>query len=81
MTREKEYNALIERLNNPQNAELRNRLAQTSHGFDLEFHIKRINTYVQYEKSSNCAERDLLELDYSVSLTVIKKMMDEQGWK
>ena len=80
MIREKEYNALIERLNNPQNADLRKSLPQTSHEFDLEFHIKRINAYIQYEQSSKPAERDLLELDYSVSLTTIKKMMDEQGW-
>ena len=80
MTREKEYNALIERLNNPQNADLRKSLPQASHKFDLEFHLKRIDAYVQCAKSSNCAARDLLELDYSVSLTTIKKMMDEQGW-
>lgn len=81
MIKEKEYNAMIERLNNPQNAELKNKALQTSHGFDLAFHIKRINAYVHCGKIPNCITRKLLELDYSVSLNAVKKLMDDQGWK
>lgn len=81
MIRETEYIALMARLNDPQNASLKGKVALIPNGYDLAFHLNRIKAYVSNDKAPNSVKTELLELDYSVSLTAAKKLMDEQGWK
>lgn len=81
MIREKEYIALMARLNDPQNASLKEKVALIPNGYGLAFHLNRIMAYVSNDKAPNSVKTELLELDYSVSLIAAKKLMDEQGWK
>lgn len=81
MIRKEEYNALISRLNDPQNAEQKNALPLTPNGYDLVFHLNRINDYIKHCNQADTVRAQLLELDYTVSLRKAKELMDQQGWK
>ena len=76
MKQENEYNAFMARLNAPENTELR-----ASMDDKLAFHLKRIRDYVNYQEQNTNAPKELMELDYIVSLREANKRMDEQGWK
>ena len=79
MIMEKEYNALIERLNNPHNTERKNALSLKPNGLDLVFHLERINTYIKYHSQSDPTTAQLMESDYIVSLRKVKELMDKNG--
>lgn len=82
MILEKEYNDLIRRLNLPENAKKKNSLSFQPNGYDLVFHLKRIDTYVKAASSNeNNINLNLMELDYMVSLRYAKEIMDEQSWQ
>lgn len=81
MVMREEYNALIKRLDAPENAKLRKKLPIDPNGYDLTFHFKRINDYVNNMHESNPITSELMELDYMVSLRKAKEIMDSQGWK
>lgn len=81
MIKEKEYNALIERLNNPHNAERKNALSLKPNGHDLVFHLKRINTYIKYHNQPDSLPTQLMKSDYIVSLRKVKELMDKNGWE
>ena len=81
MAREAEYRALIERLNDPQNADRKNALSLMPNGHDLGFHLKRINAYIEHNSQANPTTVQLLELDYCVSMREANRLMDELGWK
>lgn len=81
MIRKREYDALIARLNAPKNSELKNRLSSVPNGHDLAFHLKRIRDYVEYQEQNTNTPKELLELDYIVSLRDANELMDKQGWK
>lgn len=57
MIREQEYNALMARLNAPENAELRVKISSDSNGLDLAFHLKRIRDYVEYQEQNTNAPK------------------------
>lgn len=81
MVLKEEYAALIKRLEAPENSKLKEELPLKPDGYDLTFHIKRINDYVNSTHESNPITVKLLELDYMVSLRKAKEIMDAQGWK
>ena len=81
MIKEKEYQELKARLDNPQSAELRQKMSPNPNGHDLCFHLKRIDEYVYCDITTSDTTKELLELDYSISLREAKKIMDNQGWK
>ena len=81
MIREDDYRAFVERLNARENANLKKNLPLKPKGHDLTFHIGRIEAYINAQDNVRSETKKLLELDYSVSLTKVKEMMDEQGWK
>ena len=81
MIRKREYDALMARLNAPENSELKNRLSSVPNGHDLAFHLKRIRAYVEYQEQNTNTPKELLELDYIVSLRDANELMDKQGWK
>jgi hypothetical protein len=81
MIRKSEYDALMARLNAPENSKLRSKLSLFPNGHDLSFHLKRIRDYVEYQGQSTNATKELLELDYTVSLRKANELMDKQGWK
>lgn len=81
MIRKREYDALMARLNAPENSELKNKLSSVPTGHDLAFHLKRIRDYVEYQEQNTNAPKELLELDYIVSLRDANELMDNQGWK
>lgn len=81
MSRQKQYDALMERLNTPQNAELKEKLPLKPNGIDLTFHIMRLNNYFKNWEKSDAITRKLLELDFDVSIRKANEIMDEQGWK
>lgn len=81
MIRKREYDALMARLNAPENSELKNRLSSVPNGHDLAFHLKRIRDYVEYQEQNTNTPKELLELDYIVSLRDANELMDKQGWK
>ena len=76
MIKENEYKAFMARLNAPENAKLR-----ASMDDKLAFHLKRIEDYVEYQGQTANAQKELMELDYIVSMREANKRMDEQGWK
>lgn len=69
------------RLNAPENSVLRNKLSLIPDGDNLSFHLKRIRDYVEYRELSTNAPKELLKLDYIVSLRKANELMDKQGWK
>lgn len=78
MLNQEEYNAFKARLESVENSEFRREYTDDR---KLEFHIKRIEDYVKYHNDPNPpALIDLMELDYSVSLCEVMKLMDKQGW-
>ena len=81
MIKKCEYNALMARLNAPENANLRGKLSPIPNGHDLAFHLKRIKDYVEYREKDTNAQKELLELDYIASLRDANNIMDKQGWK
>lgn len=81
MIRKQEYDALMARLDAPENAVLKEKLSFVPNGHDLAFHLKRIRDYAAYQEQDTGVQEELLELDYIVSLRDAKKLMDEQGWK
>lgn len=81
MIREEEYAALMKRLLDPQNYELRQKMTSASGKHSLEFHLKRIDEYINHFEEANSISKQLLESDYSTSLRHAKQLMDEQGWK
>ena len=81
MVRSDEYQALIERLNDPQNAKRKEALSSKPNGHGLVFHFNRINAYREHGDQTNTTTVKLLELDYCVSLREANRLMDELGWK
>ena len=81
MIRKEEYKALMARLDNPENSELKEKLSSVPAGHNLAFHLKRIKDYAEYWEQDTNAPKELLELDYIVSLRNANDLMDEQGWK
>lgn len=81
MYRESEYKSFLARLNDPQNANLKNALSLKPNGYDLTFHIGRIAEYANAMNDVDDVKKQLLELDYGASLTKAKELMDELGWK
>lgn len=78
MLNQEEYNAFKARLESVENSEFRRKYNDNC---KLEFHIRRIEDYVKYHNAPNPpALIELMELDYSVSLREVMKLMDKQGW-
>lgn len=81
MVRKQKYDALMARLDAPENAGLKDRLSPIPNGYDLAFHLKRIRDYVEYQEKNITTPKELLELDYTVSLRDANELMNKQGWK
>lgn len=80
MIRKEEFNTLMSRLNDPRNAERKKALSLKPNGYDLVFHLNRINDYIKYSDQADPVKKQLLESDYTVSLRKAKELMDRQGW-
>lgn len=81
MVKENEYHTVMERLNDPANASFKNQLPLTPNGFDIAWHLHRVEKYLAECEHAESPTKELLELDFAVSLREITKLMDEQGWK
>lgn len=81
MVKEKEYRAVMARLDAPENASFKSKLPLTPNGFDITWHLHRVEKYVAECETAEPTAKELMELDFAVSLREITKLMDEQGWK
>ena len=80
MIREEEYAKLTSRLHDPKNAEREKASSLKPNGHDLVFHLNRINDYIKCSNQADPIKKQLLEMDYIVSLRKAKELMDQQGW-
>lgn len=81
MVKEAEYKAVKARLNAPENASFKSKLPLTPNGLDITWHLHRIEKYVAECETAEMPAKELMELDFGVSLREIVRLMDEQGWK
>ena len=79
MTQQEKLDQIQCRLQKPENA---SRLEQAKNelGIGIWWHYNRASNSLKIIASANKWERLLYELDFSVSVRKVERMMNEQGW-
>ena len=75
-----ELNAIIRRIENPENADLLKK-AQQEKGFGILWHLKRAQNMLKQLPHSSGATKVIQKSSFRVSVSVIKGKLDKQGWK
>lgn len=80
MSKEEKLDLIIQQFQKPENAE-RLEKAKSEQGIGLWWHFNRAQDSLKKMPAAPKVKKALLDLDYSVSIRKVNKIMKNQGWK
>ena len=75
-----ELDAIIARIENPENADLLKK-AQQEMGLGILWHLKRAQNMLKQLPKSDGAKKVIQKSSFRVSVSIIKRKLDKHGWK
>ncbi len=83
MTREEHWKSIVDRINLPENEELKNYLLNSEKkGIDIKWYYKKAEMCLKkYQKTSIKEEREYYGINYCTYSRLFLEEMDKQGWK
>lgn len=80
MSKEEKLDLIIQRFQEPENAE-RLEKAKSEQGLGIWWHFNRAQNSLKNMPAASKVKKALLDLDYSVSIRKVNRIMKTQGWK